>query len=51
MRDPHTKESRGFAFVTMVTAEEADAAIAGLNAIELMGRVMNVEKEIGRAHV
>lgn len=44
MRDPHTKDSRGFAFVTMETAEEAEAAIAGLNATELMGRTMNVEK-------
>nr|CRX79097.1 hypothetical protein ls5930a1_00129 [Leucosporidium scottii] len=44
MRDPHTKDSRGFAFVTMETAEEADAAIVGLNATELMGRTMNVEK-------
>lgn len=44
MRDPHTKDSRGFAFVTMETSEEADAAVAALNAQELMGRVMNVEK-------
>lgn len=44
MRDPHTKDSRGFAFVTMETAEEAEAAIAGLNATELMGRTVNVEK-------
>lgn len=44
MRDPHTKDSRGFAFVTMNTAEEADAALVGTNATELMGRTMNVEK-------
>jgi transformer-2 protein len=44
MRDPHTKDSRGFAFVTMESSEEADAAIVGLNATELMGRTMNVEK-------
>ncbi|SGY20035.1 BQ5605_C017g08444 [Microbotryum silenes-dioicae] len=43
VRDPHSKESRGFAFVTMETPEEADAAIAGLNATELMGRTMNVQ--------
>ncbi|GAA5838982.1 hypothetical protein JCM11251_007845 [Rhodosporidiobolus azoricus] len=42
MRDPHTKESRGFAFVTMETAEEAEACISNLNAVELMGRTMNV---------
>ncbi|KAM0786052.1 hypothetical protein ACM66B_006863 [Microbotryomycetes sp. NB124-2] len=44
MRDPHTKDSRGFAFVTMEQVEDADAAIAGLNATELMGRPMTVEK-------
>ncbi|KAM0747757.1 RNA-binding domain-containing protein, partial [Meredithblackwellia eburnea MCA 4105] len=44
MRDPHSKDSRGFAFVTMETPEEAEAAIAGLNAQDLMGRTMNVEK-------
>lgn len=44
MLDPHTRESRGFGFVTMETAEEADAAITALNATEFMGKVMNVEK-------
>jgi RNA recognition motif-containing protein len=44
MRDPHTKESRGFAFVMMETGEEADACIANLNATELLGRTINVEK-------
>ncbi|GAA6059943.1 hypothetical protein JCM10212_003083 [Sporobolomyces blumeae] len=44
MRDPHTKESRGFAFVTMEVVDDADAAISSLNATELMGRTMNVEK-------
>lgn len=44
MYDPHTRESRGFAFVTMETAEEAEAAIAALNATDLLGKVMNVEK-------
>jgi RNA recognition motif-containing protein len=44
MYDPHTRESRGFGFVTMVTAEEADAAIAGLHNTELQGKVMRVEK-------
>jgi RNA recognition motif-containing protein len=44
MKDPHTQEARGFAFVTMESAEEADAAIAGLNATELLGRVMNVQR-------
>jgi RNA recognition motif-containing protein len=44
MYDPHTRESRGFGFVTMETGEEADAAITALNATDLMGKTMNVEK-------
>ncbi|KAH7911616.1 hypothetical protein BJ138DRAFT_896299 [Hygrophoropsis aurantiaca] len=44
MYDPHTRESRGFGFVTMETAEEADAAITALNATDLMGKTMAVEK-------
>jgi transformer-2 protein len=44
MYDPHTRDSRGFGFVTMETAEEADAAITSLNSTDLMGKVMNVEK-------
>lgn len=44
MYDPHTRDSRGFGFVTMETAEEADAAITALNSTEFMGKVMNVEK-------
>ena len=37
-------ESRGFAFVTMETSEEADAAIKALNATEQFGKVITVEK-------
>ncbi|KAJ7635546.1 hypothetical protein DFH06DRAFT_1003423 [Mycena polygramma] len=44
MFDPHTRESRGFGFVTMETPEEADAAIAALNGMELGGKSINVEK-------
>lgn len=44
MYDPHTRESRGFGFVTMETGEEADAAVTALNSTDLMGKVMNVEK-------
>lgn len=44
MYDPHTRESRGFGFVTMETSEEADAAVTALNATELMGKTLNVEK-------
>ncbi|KAK2462881.1 hypothetical protein APHAL10511_005079 [Amanita phalloides] len=44
MYDPHTRESRGFGFVTMETNEEADAVIAALNNSELMGKIMTVDK-------
>ena len=44
MYDPHTRESRGFGFVTMESAEEADAAIAAMNGTELMGKAISVEK-------
>ena len=44
MYDPHTRESRGFGFVTMESTEEADAAIAALNGTELMGKIMTVDK-------
>ncbi|ORY80919.1 hypothetical protein BCR37DRAFT_380793 [Protomyces lactucae-debilis] len=44
MADPHTKESRGFGFVSMATADEAEAARDGLSGQEKQGRVMSVEK-------
>lgn len=44
MYDPHTRESRGFGFVTMETPEEADAAITALNATEILGKTISVEK-------
>lgn len=42
--DPHSRESRGFAFVTMEGVEEAEAAIAGLHNTELAGKPLTVEK-------
>jgi RNA recognition motif-containing protein len=42
MTDKMTGRSRGFAFVTMSTDEEAQAAIDGLNGKELDGRRINV---------
>src|SRR6186713_2502839 len=42
MTDKMTGRSRGFAFVTMSTPEEAQAAIDGLNGKELDGRRINV---------
>ncbi|KAK7022034.1 hypothetical protein VNI00_017068 [Paramarasmius palmivorus] len=44
MFDPHTRDSRGFGFVTMESPEEAEAAITALNATELFGKVITVEK-------
>ncbi|KAI0673853.1 hypothetical protein C8Q78DRAFT_656225 [Trametes maxima] len=44
MYDPHSRESRGFGFVTMESSEEADAAITAMNGAELMGKSISVEK-------
>ncbi|KAI0118451.1 RNA-binding domain-containing protein [Hypoxylon sp. NC0597] len=44
MKDPHTKESRGFGFVKMVTSEQADAAKDGLQGEEVEGRTLSIEK-------
>lgn len=43
MYDPHSRESRGFAFVTMVRGEDAEAAMQVLNGFELHGRAMSVK--------
>jgi len=42
MMDRTTGRPRGFAFVTMSTAEEAQSAIAALNGKDLDGRAMTV---------
>ncbi|MFZ2642871.1 MAG: RNA-binding protein [Verrucomicrobiia bacterium] len=42
--DKFTQKSRGFAFVTMATQEEATAAIAQMNNKELDGRAMTVNE-------
>ena len=44
MKDPHTRESRGFGFVKMVTAEMADAAKDGLQGEQYEGRTLSIEK-------
>lgn len=49
MRDPHTKESRGFGFVKMVTADQAEAAKEGLQGELYHGRILSIEKA-RRAH-
>ncbi|KAI9310439.1 hypothetical protein BX666DRAFT_1170866 [Dichotomocladium elegans] len=50
MYDPHTRESRGFGFIRMATAEEADRALASINNTEVDGRVVTVEKTLKTAH-
>lgn len=44
MRDPHTRDSRGFGFVKMVTADEADAAKEALQGEVYEGRTLSIEK-------
>jgi len=44
MRDPHSRESRGFGFVNMATAQEADAAREGLQGEVYEGRTLSIEK-------
>lgn len=44
MKDPHTQESRGFGFVKMVTAEQADGAKEGLQGEVYEGRTLSIEK-------
>jgi RNA recognition motif-containing protein len=44
MTDPATGRSRGFAFVTMATPEEARAAAEALNGAQLDGRNLTVNE-------
>jgi RNA recognition motif-containing protein len=46
MMDRDTGRSKGFAFVEMSSAEEAQAAITGLNGMSVSGRsiVVNISK-------
>jgi RNA recognition motif-containing protein len=44
IKDKYSGESRGFGFVEMPSADEAKAAITGLNGKELKGRAMNVNE-------
>lgn len=44
IKDQFTGQSRGFGFVEMPTASEAQAAISGLNGNELQGRTLNVNE-------
>jgi cold-inducible RNA-binding protein len=42
IKDQYSGQPRGFGFVEMPSASEAQAAIAGLNGKDLMGRALNV---------
>lgn len=44
IRDRDTGQPRGFAFVEMANAQEAQTAIAQLNGAELNGRTLNVNE-------
>lgn len=44
MRDPHTRESRGFGFVKMVASEDADSAKDALQGEVYEGRTLSIEK-------
>jgi cold-inducible RNA-binding protein len=44
IKDQFSGQSRGFGFVEMPTASEAQAAISGLNGQELGGRTLNVNE-------
>lgn len=44
IKDKFSGEPRGFGFVEMATKEEAQAAIAGMNGKEFLGRTLNVNE-------
>jgi cold-inducible RNA-binding protein len=44
VRDRETGRARGFAFVEMANAEEADRAITGLNGTSMDGRALTVNE-------
>ena len=49
IKDKFTGESRGFAFVEMPTAAEAQTAITEMNGKDLKGRALNVNEARPRA--
>jgi RNA recognition motif-containing protein len=44
LKDQYSGQPRGFGFVEMPSTAEAQAAIAGLNGKDLMGRSLNVNQ-------
>jgi RNA recognition motif-containing protein len=49
IKDPYSGQSKGFGFVEMPSASEAQAAITSLHGTELMGRTLNVNEARPRA--
>jgi RNA recognition motif-containing protein len=50
MYDPHTRESRGFGFIQMQNTEDANRAMEAVNATDIDGRIVTVEKVIVGNH-
>ena len=44
IRDQYSNQSKGFGFVEMPNASEAQAAISALNGMDLNGRTLNVNQ-------
>ncbi|KND02955.1 uncharacterized protein SPPG_08972 [Spizellomyces punctatus DAOM BR117] len=44
MYDPHTRDSRGFAFVSFVRLEDADRAVEESGKLDVDGRIVTVER-------
>lgn len=44
MLDPHTRESRGFGFVTFEQPQEADDAIEKLHLSQILGKTITVAR-------
>jgi RNA recognition motif-containing protein len=44
IKDKFSGQSRGFGFVEMASKDEGEAAIAGLNGKDFMGRALNVNE-------
>ncbi|RJP29994.1 MAG: RNA-binding protein, partial [Candidatus Omnitrophota bacterium] len=44
IKDKYSGKSKGFGFVEMVNQEEAEAAMAGLNGKDMMGRSITVNE-------
>lgn len=44
MYDPHSREPRGFGFVTFENVDDAEAAITALDGQEFLGRTLKIQK-------